>query len=221
MSSSDNEAVAALPESPGEGFALTSWDSALKGRRRLFVLYYCTDAECFLKPVEAYQKAYAKRRDGVAEEPSHNTAAVNSWKLQQRPEIKAAIKKLLRSVQEEIDEATKYEVLRMYKTLALYNTADIIDKNGRLKIEGDDLSELGELSKCIVGISKKVSDKGGVNYEVKLADRFKALEGIAKYLELIKPDGDTTVNVPVMVINPKRFDQESEMINVTEKDAEN
>jgi hypothetical protein len=90
MSSSDNEAVVALPESPEEGFALTNWDSALKGRRRLFVQYYCADKDCFLKPVEAYQKAYTKQRGGVAEEPSYNTAAANSWKLLQRPEIKAA-----------------------------------------------------------------------------------------------------------------------------------
>jgi hypothetical protein len=106
----------------------------------------------------------------------------------------------------------------MYRLLALYNPADIITADGELKIQGDDLSELGELAKCVSGIVKRVSDKGHVNLEIKLADRFKALEGIAKYLELIRPDGETTVNVPVMVINPKRIEAESEleMVNVTE-----
>jgi hypothetical protein len=213
MSYSDNTTSALA--APGSDFALTSWDAALKGRRRLFVLYYCTRDDCFLKPIEAYQKAYAKKIGGSVEEPAYNTAATNAWKLMQRPEIKEATRKLLKAAQAEIDEETKFQVLRMYKVLALYNPADIIDKNGSLKIQGDDLSELGELAKCVAGVSRKVTDKGRVNYEVKLVDRFKALEGIAKYLELIKTDGDTTVNVPVMVINPKRFDAELEMINVT------
>jgi hypothetical protein len=217
MSYSDNRAAVALHEGSADEFALTSWDAELKGRRRLFVLYYCAREDCFLKPIEAYQKAYAKKRGGTAEEPNYSTAATNSWKLMQRREIKEAIRKLLRVAQEEIDEETKYQVVRMYRLLALYNPADIIDKHGRLKIEGDDLSELGELAKCVAGVSKKVSDKGRVSYEIKLADRFKALEGIAKYLELIRTEGDTTVNVPVMVINPKRIDEDVEMANVTEE----
>jgi hypothetical protein len=219
MRFSDNAAATALPDNSTEGFALTSWDDALKGKRRLFVLYYCAREDCFLKPIKAYQKAYAKKRGSELEEPNYNTAATNSWKLMQRPEIKEAIRKRLRAVQDEIDEETRYRVLQMYQTLALYDPADIIDKNGALKIKGEDLSELGELSKCIAGVVEKKSDKGTINYEIKLVDRFKALEGIAKYLELIKPDGGTTVNVPVMLINPKRIeaDSELEMVNVTEE----
>jgi hypothetical protein len=211
MSVSDSDL--ALAPAPGEDFALTSWDAALKGRRRLFVLYYCTREDCFLKAPEAYQKAYAKRRRGAVEEPSYSTAATNAWKLLQHPEVRAAVRKLLRAAQEEIDEETRHQVLRLYKTLALYNPADIIDDKGGLTRP---LSELGELAKCVAGISRKVTDKGRVNYEIKLADRFKALEGIAKYLELIREDGSTTVNVPVMVITPKAPEEEAEMINVTE-----
>jgi hypothetical protein len=212
-----DSAAAVPPGKSGDGFQLTSWDDALRGRRRLFVLYYCTREDCFLKPAEAYQKAYAKKRNGALEEPNHNTAATNAWKLMQHPEIREAIRKLLRAAQEEIDEETRHQVLRLYRLLALYNPADIIDGTGRLKIKND-LSELGELAKCVVGVIKKVSDKGSVNYEIKLADRFKALEGIAKYLELIRPEGDTTVNVPVMVINSKQIDDEPEMVNVTRED---
>ena len=215
MSSSGNTAATAAPEKTGNDFALTSWDDALKGRRRLFVLYYCTREDCFLKPVEAYQKAYAKNHGGVREEPNYNTAATNSWKLMRHPEIREAIRKLLRAAQDEIDEETRYQVLKLSRGLALYNPADIIDTNGRLKVQ--DLSELGDLAKCVTGITKKVSEKGMVNCEIKLADRFKALEGIAKYLELIRTEGDTTVNVPVMVINPKQIDAEPEMVDVTEE----
>jgi hypothetical protein len=217
MRSLDNAAVA-LPDNHTGDFELTNWDAALKGKRRLFVLYYCAREDCFLKPIEAYQKAYAKKRGSELEEPNYNTAATNSWKLMQHPEIKEAIRRRLRVVQDEIDEETRYRVLQMYQTLALYNPADIINKHGELKIKGEDLSELGELAKCIAGIVEKKSDKGRVSYEIKLADRFKALEGIAKYLELIRPDVETTVNVPVIMINPKRIEEESdlEMVNVTE-----
>jgi ribosomal protein S20 len=207
MSSLDNTALAIRENS----FELTEWDSDLKGRRRLFVQYYCTDGDCFMKPIPAYQKAYTKTSNGIPVEPSYETAKNRSSNLMQKPEVRAAIKKLLRKAQDEIDEETRYQILRMYKELAFYNTSDIIDAKGNLKVS--DISQLGELAKCVTGITRKVNDKGRESIEVKLADRFKALEAIAKYLDLIKPDGSTTINAPIMILSQKEL--EDEMENVT------
>jgi hypothetical protein len=129
----------------------------------------------------------------------------------QKPEVRGAIGKLLRKAQNEIDEETRYQVLRLYKRLALYNPADFIDVKGALKV--NDLAELGDDAVCIEGIVTKVNAKGYKTTEIKLADRFKAMEGIAKYLELIKPDGATTINAPVLILNGKEL--EAEMENVT------
>jgi hypothetical protein len=207
MSFSDSTALATQEDS----FELTAWDADLKGRRRLFVLYYCTEGDCFMKPIPAYQKAYAKTRNGVVEVPCYETAKNRSSALMQNPEVRRAVSKLLRKAQDEIDEETTYQVLRLYKELALYNPADIIDTNGNLKVT--DLSELGDLAKCVEGIITKVNAKGYKTREIKLADRFKALDGLAKYLELIKPDGGTTINAPVLIMTAKEL--EAEMENVT------
>ncbi|MDR2784560.1 MAG: terminase small subunit [Treponema sp.] len=213
MSSSDNNGLAEREE----GFELTEWDAALKGRRRLFVLYYCTDKDCFMNAFQAYKKAYTKIRNGAAEEPGYDTAHEVSSRLMQKPEIRGAIRKLLRRAQDEIDEETQYQLLRACKDLALFNPADIIDARGRLRVQ--DLSELGEKARCIAGITTKYNARGQAMIEIKLADRFKAIESLMKYLELIRPEGAATINAPILVLTGKEAEEEA-MKNVTETGQE-
>jgi hypothetical protein len=212
MSSLGNAVPAAEgPRGRDDGFELTSWDAALKGRRRLFVQYYCTDKACFMNAFEAYKKAYTRVRNGVAEEPGYDTAHEVSSRLMRKPEIQEAIRKLLRKAQEGIDEETQYQLLRVYKELALYNPADIIDADGSLTVK--DLRDLGEKALCIAGITRRINAKGMATTEIKLVDRFKAMESLAKYLELIKPEGGTTINSPILVLSGK--EAEDGLINVT------
>ncbi|GHV91627.1 hypothetical protein AGMMS50268_21300 [Spirochaetia bacterium] len=216
MSSSPNNTALDVRE---DSFELTAWDAELKGRRRLFVLYYCTEGDCFMKPIPAYVKAYTQTRNGTLEEPSYQTAKNRSSSLMQRPEVRGAISKLLRKAQDEIDDETRYQVLHLYKNLALYNPADIINGDGSLKV--DDLSELGELAKCVDGIITKVNSKGYKTREIKLADRFKALDSLAKYLELVRPDGATTINAPILILGKKELEEEMENVTpVPESDGQ-
>jgi hypothetical protein len=172
-----------------------------------------------MKPIPAYQKAYTKTRNGALEEPCYETAKNRSSALMQQPEVRGAIGKLLRKAQDEIDEETRYQILRLYKELAFYNPADIVDGDGRLKVK--DLAELGEKAKCIKGITKKVNAKGYSTVEIELVDRLKPLEGLAKYLELIKPDGSTTINAPIMILAGKELEEEMENVTpVPESDGQ-
>ena len=53
---------------------VTVWDEELSGKKRLFVLFYCTEDEWFLNGTRAYLKAYKNCQ-------SENAAAVNAGKL--------------------------------------------------------------------------------------------------------------------------------------------
>jgi hypothetical protein len=209
MSLSDN---ATALEPANATFELTNWDTALKGRRRLFVLYYCTDGDCFMNTFKAYQKAYTRIKNGVLQKPGTD-AAPNASRMLRDPAIKTAIGKLLQRAQEEVDIKTTYQLLRLYRELAFYNPADIIDAKGMLKV--GDLAALGETAKCITGITRKVNDKGLANYEVKLADRFKAMDSLMKYLELVRESPETGTYAPIILLNTK--DTDSELVDVTPK----
>jgi phage terminase small subunit len=190
-------------------FELTNWDEELKGRRRLFVLLYCTDEYCFMNGTRAYKKAFTKIKDGVQVEPSEESAAQTASRLLQDEVIRKAISFLNRKSQNEDDEESARKMLRQMKTLSEFNTFDIIDTEGRLKV--NKLEDLGELSKCIQGIVVKPG-KYGTTYEVKLVDRTKAMENFAKYLELIRPENNNNVIVPVVMM-PGKVSLEEEFTN--------
>jgi hypothetical protein len=114
------------------------------------------------------------------------------------PKIKGAITQLLRAKQNEEDQLTEYEILKTLKTLSLYNPADIIDQNGRLKVK-EDISELGELSLCVTGIKR---GRDG-SREIKLFDRTKSMAMLCNYLSITRPaEGNTVVN-PVVYLTGK------------------
>mgnify|MGYP001806765177 CR=1 FL=1 len=69
---------------------------------------------------------------------------------------------------------------------AFYDVADIVDTQGALKHDMDELQKRG-LSVCIDGIDVKPDKDGGEHYVYKLADRDKALEMLQKYAQIIKP----------------------------------
>ena len=176
----------------------SAWDEGLSGRRRLFVLFYCTEDECFLNGTRAYLKAYKNCQ-------SENAAAVNAGKLLRNAKVKQAIKKLLRLARDEDDEAAVYKMLKTFERLSFYNPADIIDANGALLVK--DLKDLGELALCVEQIETRVS-KAGRYTVVKLANRHKAMEAFSKYLNIIRPEVDMQALMPVVMLTGKDSDFE-------------
>lgn len=169
------------------------WDANLTGKKRLFVLFYCTEEDCFLNGTRAYLKAYKNCE-------SENAAAVNAVKLLRNAKVKSAVKKLLRLARDEDDEQAVYKVLKTYERLSFFDPADIIDSSGRLLV--DDLKDLGELSICVEQIETRVGKSGSYTI-VKLANRYKAMEALAKYLNIIRPEVDVQAVMPVVMLSGK------------------
>jgi phage terminase small subunit len=187
-----------------------AWDTDLKGRRRLFVRYYCTDSWCQFNQTRAYKKAYTTKHSvkGKPREPADSTARAEASRLMQRPEIKTAIRRLLKHMQPAEDEAAAAELIWLYRLLATYDPADIISATGKLTVS--DLEKLGPLSKAIAGITTKINARGDETVEIKLADRIKAMDSLAKYLRLIRPDVFLDAQVPVVILREKQTDPEEE-----------
>jgi hypothetical protein len=182
------------------------WWEGLTGRRRAFVEYYCGDKSCYLNQSAAYIKAFTRHNKELADSSIQSNAA----RLMRDPKIQSAIQKLLRAKQNEEDQLTEYEILRLLKVLSLYNPADIIDRYGNLKVK-ESIEELGELALCVTGVKKsRNGDK-----EIKLYDRTKSLAILCNYLELTRPaDGATIVN-PVVYLAGKDMEalRDEENIN--------
>lgn len=177
------------------------WDFELTGKKRLFVLFYCTEEDCFLNGTRAYLKAYKTCE-------SENAAAVNSSKLLRNAKIKQAVKKLLRLSRDEDDEQAVYRMIKMYERLSFFNPADIIDSSGRLVVQS--LKDLGDLSVCVEQIETRLSNAGPYTV-VKLANRQKAMEAFSKYLNLIRPEVDIQAMMPVIMLSGKNNDFQKEL----------
>jgi hypothetical protein len=170
------------------------WDEGLTGRQRRFVEAYCTDKTCFLNATAAFIKAYS--RDG--QELAESSIQSNSSRLMRNEKIKGAITKFLRSKQSEDDKLAEYQVLKLLHTLTFYNPADIIDKDGRLKVK--DINELGDLALCVTEIRR-----GKFGTEIKLFDRTKALNVLAEYLKLIRPPESQGGSIPIIFLTKKEL----------------
>lgn len=175
------------------------WDEGISGRIRLFVLHYCTDERCFMCGTRAYKAAYRKKNaDNSVKEVDDNTAAVNAHKLLRKTKVKAAIKKLFKITQTDVDEENVYRVLHDMALLATYNPADIIDSCGRLKVSN--LEELGDKAKCIQNIFTRISAQGDVYYDVVLVNREKFMKPLAQYLKLVRDVDPNGNRAPIFVL---------------------
>lgn len=179
------------------------WDEGLKARERIFILHYCTDEACLFNATASYKATYTKknRETGELIEPDQSTCEANGSKMMKRPKVKLAARKLLKLVQPELDEENVYKTIKQLTNLAFYNPADIIDGNGKLK---KDLAELGDLAKAVAQI--RFTQYGP---QVTLADRTKYLELLMKYLNIVRPEQQIDIKLPVIEMVQKAIDVES------------
>lgn len=178
------------------------WDAGLKHRERIFILHYCTDEECLFNASASYKATYTKknRETGELETPEQITCETNGSKMMKRPKVKTAIRKLLKLTQPELDEENVYKVIKEVQDLAFFNPADIIDGNGRLI---DDLEKLGNKAKAIAQI--RFTQYGPT---VTLVDRTKYLELLMKYLNIVRPEQQIDIKLPVIEMVQKTNDVE-------------
>lgn len=178
-----------------------AWDEGLKARERIFILNYCTNESCLFNATASYKTTYTKkdRQTGLAVIPDQITCETNGSKMMKRPKVKAAIRKLLKIVQPELDEQNVYKVIKELQDLAFFNPGDIIDHNGRLIV--DDIKELGEKAKAIAQI--KFTQYGP---SITLVDRTKYLDLLMKYLNIVRPEQQIDIKLPVIEMVQKAQD---------------
>lgn len=181
-----------------------AWDAGLKNKTRLFILTYCTDQEAFLNGSLAYKKVYTKKDKETGNEiiPEQSTCETNASRLLKKPEIKTAVKKLLKLTQPELDEHNTYRMIKELAELAFYNPADILNADGSLKVEN--LMDLGSRAKCISQITRT---QYGMKYT--LYDRNKAIDKLVQYLNIVRPEAPVEINLPVMEVVKKAMDADS------------
>lgn len=179
------------------------WDAGLKARERIFILHYCTDEQCLFNASASYKATYTKkdRQTGELVIPEAITCETNGSKLLKRPKVKTAIRKLLKIVQPELDEENVYKVIKQLQDLSFFNPADILDENGKLKVS---LEELGEKAKAIAQIK---FTQYGPSYT--LVDRTKYLELLMKYLNIVRPEQQIDIKLPVIEMVQKSVDVDS------------
>lgn len=180
------------------------WDEGLKVRERIFILHYCTNEDCIFNASKSYKLTYTKknRETGKVEEPDQVTCETNGSKMLKRPKVKNAIRRLLKLVQPELDEQNVYKTIKQLQDLAFFNPAEILDSNGRLKTKT--LEELGEKAKAITQIR---FTQYGPSYT--LADRAKYLELLMKYLNIVRPEQQIDIKLPVIEMVQKIDDVEA------------
>lgn len=163
------------------------WDDGLKPRERKFVVYYCTDDDCFMNGRKAFRKANTKYRAGeVTYEPSDSVSDTGASKLLSSAKVKSAVRRLLAELQPDVDAENIPRLLHDLYVQATFSPADIVDASGRLVV--DDIAELGDKAKCI---RQLYATKYGTRVE--LADRSRAQEKLLRYYDLVRerlPDAD-------------------------------
>lgn len=175
-----------------------AWDANLKPKERIFVLHYCADEDSFLNATRSYQKAYQKKDKKTGEvlkELDVKTCEACGSRMYNRERVKLAIRRLLKITQEEHDETNTYRLLADVASLATFNPADVIDDKGNLKCT---LEELGEKAKLISQIEPT---KFGV--KVTLAERSKYIDLFMKYLNIVRPETQLEIKLPIVEVAPK------------------
>ena len=117
-----------------------------------------------------------------------------------RPVIRKAVQTLLSEVMGPINDTLAYRIIKTYQLRAFYDPGEIINEKGELAVP---LQELGELSVCVDGIDTKNTAYGSTS-TVKLADRDKALEMLAKYMKLVQQEAPDQINLGVIYITEKK-----------------
>lgn len=166
---------------------VTPWDAGLKRPERLFVLEMCESDKFFLDPWKAYQELHPD----ISPE-SAKKAVKRMWA---KGKVPRALQRLLMEQQPEKDQIDVYKILQEAEQMAFFNPADIIDNEGRLK---KPISELGDLAKCIKNI--KPSKNGPI---VELEDRYKYVELLCKYLNIVRQENLAEVTLQVVEVAPK------------------
>lgn len=142
----------------------------------------------------------AAKNSGFAEK----TASQQGHRLLQDPLIKELIAEKLGKLSDKL-EITAERVLQEYAKIAFANSDDYFEWSAS-SMSLVPSSDLTRDQKAAVSSIKETTTEHGGSIELKLHDKQKALDALAKHLELF--NGDTGANDPDITIVFKRYDDE-------------
>jgi hypothetical protein len=181
------------------------WPEEIEPYEKVFISFYVSDAHW-----DGY-KAWMMSKLPECKNKSATVQKAN--RLLAKPYIQQAIKMYVNSIMEINKTRAAIEILEFQRNRALYDPADIIDANGRLKY--DSLDELPlEARMAIDGIETKYFGKDADRKvtTVKLANRDRAITDLKKTLRLdeesAEEKADRTIK-PVIHIEVKGTPQVS------------
>jgi hypothetical protein len=143
-------------------------------------------------------------------------AHVSAYRLMGKRHVKEAVRRLLKSAQDEKDETNTYRLLKQYETMAFFDIGKILDIEGGFKVKT--LSALGDLQCCIQGIKTKYAGENRYT-EIELVDRRSAMADYGKYLRLLRPEGMLEEDIPVVEMPTKSLSYNDEAEEFTRRDA--
>lgn len=155
----------------------------LKANAELFCRYYSGSRNA----TQSYKRAYAKNK------PSNKTCGVNGYKLLRNTAVRERINELMGEIA--LDSHIKpIQLLNEYADLAFSNLADMVDENYNLKplkkLTTGQKKSIKKLKKTVNKRFNKEGDCIGETSvtEVELFDRVKALDALAQYTGILKPE---------------------------------
>lgn len=175
----------------------------LTDKQRLFCIYYIK----YFNATKAYQKAY---------EVDYATAQSIAYRLMGKDGIKQEIQRLK---QQRLNEAyfDKYDVLQKYKDIAFADITDFVEF-GREEVE-DELGNTYEVNKVKFRESSEVDGtiiteikQGKDGVSVKLADKMKALDFLAKYTDLLSENDKKRLQEEKLKAETEKAKAEAERI---------
>jgi phage terminase small subunit len=142
------------------------------------------------KYFETLNGAESARYAGYAED----TAKAEAWRLLEREDIQAYLQELRAEYQEK-SGISKMRVLDEYRKIAFSDVRNILTVDGAMKdvFDFDDDTAAAIASIKSFDETSRDGEKLGVNREIKLHDKLRALEALSKHLGLFEADNKKTI----------------------------
>ena len=164
-------------------------DKGLNDKQRCFCSEYLKD---FNATKAAIRASYSKR----------SASSIGEENLR-KPEIQAEISKQVESLLDQLKVPLKKQIFDFWIKRAFYDVTEIIDLNGVIKLNEEQLREKG-LYVCIDSVNKKVNTNGETIITYQFADKDKAVEMLQRYIQMIREQVEVTGTVTLNILNQEK-----------------
>ncbi|AEF82915.1 terminase small subunit [Leadbettera azotonutricia] len=159
-----------------------------KARKNFITAYIEQD---FTNATAAYMKAYPRA--------SEESARCNASRMLTNDNIQSYISEILAGAIRQNKVPLEKRIFDYWMKRAFYRITDIIDLDGTMLMNKEQLQESG-LHVCIDSINEKIDAQGHSTVTYKFADRDEAVKMLQQYIQMIKPQ-EIKVGIQLMKID--------------------